>query len=151
MGMRTTIYGYIEEMDFWQEAIRDRVREHNTGIIYGLPKADAWPPLSREMFAICENDIFAPGPNFEYSGRIIHFGANLKSFDLDWEEWKVKFETLLQNLFFLNANVHFQTEYSSLAIYSWQVDIAKYKTFRDGQMPPAISREHWDYESNYDN
>ena len=100
MGMRTTIYGYIEEMDFWKDPIRRSVRKHNSTVIKSLPKGDTWPPLSVEMFAICNNYKSDPGPNFEYFARIIHFGANLKSVEHDWIEWKTKFEILLTNLFF---------------------------------------------------
>ena len=110
MGMRTTIYGYIEEMDFWKDPIKTKVREHNSNMIFSLPKADKWPPLSAEMFAICKNDEIESGPDLEYSGRIIHFGANLKSVELEWREWKSKFENLLTTLFFLEARVHFKTE-----------------------------------------
>jgi len=123
MGMRTTLYGYIEEMDFWQGSIRNKVRRHNSSVIDNLPKGDKWPPVSREMFSICNNYKNHPGPDFEYGGRIIHFGGNLKSVELDWSDWKSKFEKLLSSLYFTNAKVHFQTEYSSLETSSWHVDL----------------------------
>jgi hypothetical protein len=150
MGMRTTLYGYIEEMDFWLDPVKTKVREHNSNIISLLPKADNWPPLSLEMFAICNNDNENLGPNFEYSGRIIHFGANLKSVELEWTEWRTKFENLLLNLFFLEAKVHFQTEYSELQTSSWTVDLLKYKIRHDDTMPIKIGNSVWEYESTWD-
>ncbi len=148
--MRTTIYGYIEEMDFWKDQIKEQVCGHNSNIIYSLPKADNWPPLSREMFAICENDKVELGPNFEYSGRIIHFGANLKSVEQEWSDWKSKFEILLTNLFFYQARVHFNTEYSALETSSWVVDLLRYQVLHDGRMPSKIKYDDWDYKSTYE-
>lgn len=148
--MRTTIYGYIEEMDFWKDPIRSKVRKHNFEIIDSLPKADEWPPLSKEMFAIANNFRNHPGPNVEYSGRIIHFGANLKSVEREWNEWKIKFENLLTNLFFIEARAHFKTEYSSLETSSWRIDLLKYKVKHDNLMPDKILKEHWEFESTYD-
>ena len=150
MGMRTTIYGYIEEMDFWKDPIRKQVRKHNFNAIRSLPEGDDWPPLSYEMFAISSNHRNAPGPNIEYFSRIIHFGANLKSVESDWNEWKTKFESLLSNLFFLQARVHFKPEYSSLETSSWRVDLRKYEVTHDDKMPRPIEIDEWIYESTYD-
>lgn len=150
MGIRTTIYGYIEEMDFWLDPVKSQVRTHNSNVITSLPIADKWPPLSLEMFAICKNNELEPGPNFEYSGRIIHFGANLKSVECDWAEWKLKFEDLLTSLYFLEARVHLKTEYSSLETFSWRVDLFKYAVKHDSNMPDKIKKADWEYESTYD-
>src|ERR1041384_985719 len=114
MGMRTTLYGYIEELDLGRHPLHQEARDHNTQVIASLQERDGWPPLSREMFAISENSVTGPGCDLEYSGRIIHFGANLKSVEHEWKEWKAKFEVLLAKLYFLEAKVHFQTEYSLL-------------------------------------
>lgn len=137
-------------MELWQEPIMKQVRQHNYHIISSLPKDDKWPPLSYEMFAICENDKNSNGPDLEYSGRIIHFGANLKSVEQEWIEWKLKFETLLTKLFFLQARVHFKTEYSPLETSSWTVDSQKYTVRYDNEMPDKIKREDWVYESTFD-
>ena len=150
MGMRTTLYGYIEEMDFWKDPIKKNVRKYNSAVIKSLPTSDIWPPLSQEMFAICTNYKDNTGPDFEYSGRIIHFGANLKSVEYEWVEWKTKFEGLLANLFFLNSRVHFQTEYSLPETASWQIDLLKYPIKHNNLMPVKIESKHWVYESTYD-
>lgn len=147
--MRTTIYGYIEEMQFWQDPIKAKVRMHNNDAINALPFADKWPPVSREMFSICENSSIDTGPVLDYGGRIIHFGANLKSVEYEWPEWKSKFEDLLLKLLFVEAKVHFQTEYSELTTSSWSVDLLRYKVLHDGNMPIPITKNDWDYESDY--
>lgn len=150
MGMRTTLYGYIEEMDFWSGPVTKLVKKHNTSIINALPKGDEWPPLSKEMFAICNNFKNTPGPNFEYSGRIIHFGANLKSVEYEWDLWKTKFENLLTNLFFLEAVVHFKTEYSDIQTATWSVNLLKYSVRHDEARPDKVYKSDWNYESTYD-
>jgi hypothetical protein len=148
MGMHTVIYGYIEEMDFWLDPIKKKIRKHNSDIIKSLPAADKWPPLSREMFAICNNYKNHTGPNFEYWGRIIHFGANLKSVEQEWGEWRNKFESLLTRLYFMEARVHVQTEYMRLDTSSWKVDLSKYKVLHDASVPRPIALEDCDYESS---
>ena len=151
MGMKTTIYGYIEEMNFWVDPIKTQVIEHNTKVINSLPSSDTWPPLSREMFAICKNNLLVPGPNLEYRGRIIHFGANLKSVELEWKEWKSKFEDFLTRLIFLEAVVHFRPEYASIQTNEWTVDILNYQIKHDGQMPDPVIKENWTYDSTWEN
>jgi hypothetical protein len=151
MGMRTIIYGYIEEMDFWKRGpVSSYVRKHNSRVISGLPIADRWPPVSKEMFTITNNFKNHPGPNFEYSGRVIHFAANLKSVEMEWKEWKKKFELLLFSLFFLEAKVHFQTEYSSVQTTQWRVDLLKYHVPHDGSIPSIIDPTVCDFESTYE-
>ena len=150
MGMRTTIYGYIEEMDFWKDPIRKQVRKHNFHVIRSLPEDDNWPPLSKGMFAISSNRKNSPGPNIEYFSRIIHFGANLKSVERDWQEWKAKFEILLINLYFLDAKVHFKTEYSPLETSEWRIDLSKYHVIHDNRMPRQVTTAEWDYKSSYE-
>jgi len=147
MGMHTTIYGYIEEMDFWVNPIRARIRRHNHQIIRSLPVADNWPPVSKEMFAVCSNYKHSPGPNFEYSARIIHFGANLKSVEHEWEEWKTKFEALLLQLFFTDAVVHFKPEYAGIQTNTWAVNFSRYEIEHDGKFPRPVRKDDWDYES----
>lgn len=149
MGMRTTLYGYIEEMDFWEDPIRKSVREHNFEVIGSMPEGDDWPPLSKEMFSICSNNKNFPGPNLEYLGRIIHFGANLKSVEIDWDEWKDKFELLLCRLFFLKAVVHFRPEYSGIQTNEWSIDLNRYQIKHNSEMPRPIVKEDWIFESTW--
>jgi hypothetical protein len=150
MGMKTTIYGYIEEMDFWNDPIRTKVFEHNNEIFNSLPERDVWPPVSKEMFAICKTNLQFAGPNLEYRGRIIHFGANLKSVELEWEQWKLKFESFLTRLYFLEAVVHFKPEYSAIQTNEWSVNLLNYQVRRNDEMPDSIKRENWIYESTWE-
>ncbi|WP_299611260.1 hypothetical protein [uncultured Aquimarina sp.] len=148
--MRTTLYGYIEEMDFWQSPIKNQVKKHNYKTINDLNTDDDWPPLSREMFAITSNinrELYRP--NMEYSGRIIHFGANLKSVEHEIDEWIIKFEQLLSKLIWIESKVHFQTEYSELQTLCWRVDLNTYKVFHNGHFPNSLDKSCWNFESTW--
>lgn len=149
--MRTTLYGYIEEMDFWKSPIINKVKKHNHKVINNLRCNDEWPPLSKEMFSItCNSNREIYSPNMEYSGRIIHFGANLKSVEHEINEWIVKYEKLLSKLIWLESKVHFQTEYSKLQTLRWRVDLNTYKIIHNEQFPSPIDKSCWDFESTWD-
>ncbi|WAC02917.1 hypothetical protein N7U66_04630 [Lacinutrix neustonica] len=101
MGMATRIYGCITELDYGlpNSEIQSRINANNQKVIEKLPSKSEWPPLVRKMFSITDNSDFPnESPNFAYGGRIIHFGANLKSVEYEWNEWKDKFENLLSEL-----------------------------------------------------
>ncbi|WP_298903463.1 hypothetical protein [uncultured Psychroserpens sp.] len=148
--MRTTLYGYIEEMDFWKSPVQNKVKKHNHEVIKQLNKADEWPPLSYEMFSITHNSSHEiPRANLEYSGRIIHFGANLKSVEYELDEWIAKYEKLLSELIWLESKVHFQTEYSELQTLSWSVDLNTYKVIHNGEFPENIDKSCWNFESTW--
>ena len=148
--MRTTLYGYIEEMDFWKNPIINKVKRHNHKIIRNLKNDDEWPPLSKEMFAItCNSNNEIYRPNMEYSGRIIHFGANLKSVEHELNEWIVKYEKLLSELIWLESKVHFQTEYAELQTLNWRVDLNQYEIIHNGKFPKPIDKSCWSFESTW--
>ncbi|MEO1449752.1 MAG: hypothetical protein AAFV07_09480 [Bacteroidota bacterium] len=149
--MRTTLYGYIEEMDFWRPPVENEVKKHNHSVINSLPMADKWPPLSREMFALTHNSVHdVPRVNLEYDGRIIHFAANLKSVEHELDEWIIKYEDLLDKLIWFESKVHFQTEYTSLQTLQWSVDLNVYGVQHDGTFPHAIDRSCWKFESTWE-
>lgn len=143
MGMVTFIYGVIEEYNLCQLSDKD-VYTHNERIINSLSLLDSWPPLSREMFSITKNHPSEQGPNLEYCGRMIHFGACLKSVEYDWPEWKQKFESLLKQLQWSQAYVHFKTEYTGVISFSWRIDLKKMDLFAKEILP--IKEECWEFE-----
>lgn len=150
MGMTTTLYGCIIENGLLHTPEQDKIYAHNTSIIHALPAHDEWPPLTRNMFAITDNADFSnknTGPNYAYSGRIIHFGGNFKSIELEWKEWEIKFEELLSKLLWLEATVHLQTEYASLFTFRWHVDLLEWNLSQDN-VTQVIPKEFWKFESN---
>lgn len=145
MGMTTFIYGVIEEYGLNHNRINE-VYSHNEEIISSLPISDSWPPLSKKMFSITKNDTEIEGPNLEYSGRMIHFAACLKSVEYEWEEWKEKFENLLQRLYWTQAHVHFKTEYTGVISFGWRVDLKKWSIDKNSIVP--IQRDYWSFEDS---
>lgn len=143
MGMTTYIYGVIKEYGLNTSRL-DEVYSHNERIISNLPTSDSWPPLSKEMFSITKNDKKIEGPSLEYWGRMIHFAACLKSVENEWEEWKDKFENLLQKLYWIEAHVHFKTEYTKVISFEWRVDLKKW-SIKEGSIVP-IQKEFWDFK-----
>ena len=149
--MRTTLYGYIEEMEFLKDPIQEQVKNHNSQVIFSLNNQDPWPPLSKEMFHITRNSTNEiPRANLEYSGGIIHFAGNFKSIEHEIEEWIIKFENLLSKLIWIEAKVHFQTEYADLQTLNWYVDLNKYGVENDDKFPKLIHKSNWIFESTWE-
>ena len=144
MGMTTYLYGAIEEYGLNIPRTKE-VYAHNEQVIASLPISDDWPPLSKEMFSITKNDKEIEGPNLEYWGRIIHFGACLKSVEQEWDEWKEKFEQLLTKLYWLEAHVHFKTEYTGVISFRWSMDLSKWSIGKDEVICP-VQRDFWNFE-----
>jgi hypothetical protein len=144
MGMAARIYGCIVEYGLRTE-MQSKIYAHNKKIIEHLPQEDEFPSLSRNMFAITDN--YEGGPNFAYTGRIIHFGGNFKWFDPEWKEWKLKFEDLLTKLIWLEADVHLKREYSDIETFTWTVDLLKWN-LQDKESIEPIKKEHWFFEGD---
>ena len=151
MGMATRIYGCITELEYGipKSEIQNRINTHNQNVIENLPLKDEWPPLIRKMFAITDNSDFPnEGPNFAYGGRIIHFGANLKSVEYEWKEWKVKFEKLLSELIWAHAEVHFVTEYTGIQTFEWRIKFDEVDREKDIEIVKPFDRKLWEYDGD---
>ncbi len=146
MGMATRIYGCITELEYGLVGsdIQNRINDYNENILESLPLESEWPPLVRKMFCITKNSDFPKeGPNFGYGGRIIHFGANFKSVEYDWKEWKVKFEKLLSELIWSHAEVHFVTEYSGIQSFQWRIKFGEID--KEIEIVKPFAKELWEY------
>ena len=149
MGMATRIYGCITELDYGitDSEIQNRINTHNENVISNLPIKSDWPPLTKKMFAITTNSDFPKeGPNFAYSGRIIHFGANFKSVEYEWKEWKTKFESLLSDLIWTQAEVHFVTEYTDVQTFRWRINFGIVDVEKDIKLVKPFEKRLWEYE-----
>lgn len=147
MGMATRIYGCIVEYGLLQGALQQSVYDHNERIINEIPLMDPYPPISRTMFAITSAPPDDTGPILSYSGRIIHFGANVKSLEYDWKEWKSKFEDLLTKLLWLSADVHFKPEYADIQTFKWRIDLLKWQITAGTQIE-SVKPEYWEFEGD---
>lgn len=144
--MATRIYGCIVEYGLATKELNYKINSHNQDTLNELSIVDEWPPLTRNMFAIT-NDVEEGTSLYTYSGRLIHFGANFKSIEYEWEEWKNKFEDLLCKLYWVEAEVHFVTEYAGVQTFEWRVDLKKW-CIKDGLTP--IKKEYWDFQGQID-
>lgn len=147
MGMATRLYGCIVEFGL-DPATQAKMYKHNRKVINGLPQIDQWPPLTKNMFAFTHN-FKEPSPSYDYMGRLIHFGANFKSIENEWEEWKTKFENLLTQLYWLEADVHFKTEYAGIQTFTWSLDLSKWTALDIKEFTP-IQRHNWIHEGEID-
>jgi hypothetical protein len=128
MGVRSFLYGYIEEA--WPGAKSDGSREHlqllvdnahaierhNDAVLSMLPLEDAWPPLNKHMFGCALSD----APMINYKTRPIHFAASLKEVDWELRDWLDKFEVLLRDLYCEKAVVHCHAAYLGQHLFIWR-------------------------------
>lgn len=116
MDQESIVYGCIkDDSSFQSEGGR---RAINRQAMLTLPKADDWPFLCQEMFAI---------PRIEngqgnYLTEVMHFGASYKAVEYEWEQWISKFEELLGQMYWVSATVHLETELSGTHTFTWESD-----------------------------
>lgn len=109
MSNYTAVLGVIDVPTWpgWQDAPR-----LNDEALSALPQEDAWPFLSRSMFAL------TPASQ-SYDCRLIHFAASMKGAEEAWSEWLAKFEALLRRMSWVTADVHLRTEHFGDHSYWW--------------------------------
>ena len=131
MAQQSIIYGYIQGAE-WMSSDIHRLHRLNREIIAGLPEKDAFPPLTRQMFAAPSE-----GNDPASRGQIIHFGASIYEVELEWRKWLEKFEALLRKLYWFNAVVHLRTEMIGDHEYDWTVDANQIVHFFNDPPRPA--------------
>ncbi|TQV78286.1 hypothetical protein FKG94_13815 [Exilibacterium tricleocarpae] len=114
MDQESIVYGCIKDA---APCLNDATRRRsNREVMLQLPKADDWPFLCQEMFAI-------PRPEASlgsYQTEVMHFGASYKAVEYEWEQWIAKFEDLLSKLYWVSATVHLETELSGTHTFTWE-------------------------------
>ncbi|MAZ88071.1 MAG: hypothetical protein CL693_10520 [Cellvibrionaceae bacterium] len=113
MDQESIVYGCIKDASFFEEdSSRRRI---NRQAMLNLPKADGWPFLCQEMFAIPRVEI----DQANYQTEVMHFGASYKAVEYEWEQWIQKFEELLSKMYWVSATVHLETELSGTHTFTW--------------------------------
>jgi len=87
--------------------------EESRVVIHALPEQDAWPYLTRDLFAI-------PAREHSYWDHLVTFGTIYNGVERAWEEWLEKFEALLQRLDWDEAHVYLQTDAWGSYDYHWK-------------------------------
>ncbi|NIB43707.1 hypothetical protein HBA55_29145 [Pseudomaricurvus alkylphenolicus] len=114
MDQESIVYGCIKDVSLVDgESTRRRV---NRKAMLALPKADGWPFLCQEMFAIPQIEV----DQANYQTEVMHFGASYKAVEYEWEQWIQKFEELLSRMYWVSATVHLETELSGSHTFTWE-------------------------------
>ena len=114
MDQESIVYGCIKDTAFQEgDTLRRRI---NRKAMLSLPKADNWPFLSQEMFAIPQQEV----GQGNYQTEVMHFGASYKAVEYEWDQWVEKFEELLSEMYWVSATVHLETELSGTHTFSWE-------------------------------
>ncbi len=114
MDQESIVYGCIKDASFFDmDSSRRRI---NRQAMLGLPKADEWPFLCQEMFAIPRIEV----EQGNYQTEVMHFGASYKAVEYEWEQWIQHFEELLSKMYWVSATVHLETELSGTHTFIWE-------------------------------
>lgn len=114
MDQESIVYGCIKDAFRFKDESERRLI--NRRAMLSLPKADEWPYLSREMFAIPS---VQPGADL-YQTEVMHFGASYRAIEYEWSQWMEKFESLLETMYWVSAVVHLETELSGTHTFTWE-------------------------------
>lgn len=113
MTQESIVYGCIKDLSV--EKIDADRRRRNRDAMLSLPNADEWPYLCKEMFSL---------PRVEMNGdryltEVIHFGASYQAIEYEWSEWMKRFEKLLEEMYWVSAVVHLETELTGVHTFTW--------------------------------
>ena len=133
MGHELVIHGAIEGATWRSEDFR-ALQAQNEMVLSELPKADNWPQLVGDMFALP-----APEPIGTYRTQVIHFGASFKEEGRDaLAAWLKKFENLLSKMWWHRAKLIANTERSE-RVYSWEPE-SSWSTELGSMEPSPVAR-----------
>lgn len=139
MEQESIVYGCIKDVASGPgDALR---RDANRKAMLSLPKSEEWPFLCQEMFAIPQMDVHAEA----YLTDVMHFGASYRAIEYEWSSWIEKFEHLLNQMYWVSAVVHLETELYGTHTFTWE-------SRNDGHTPGAgIKQVHceWTQESTF--
>lgn len=114
MDQESIVYGCIKDAADLEGDVQRR--KANRAAMLALPKADDWPFLSQEMFALPNTRVAGES----YQTDVMHFGASYKAIEYEWEQWIAKFEELLGKMYWVSATVHLETELSGTHTFTWE-------------------------------
>jgi hypothetical protein len=137
LDTESIVYGCIKHLPLGTAQERQRSCVHNRRILRALPGADAWPFLCREMFSTPGDDVFSG----RYQTQVIHFGMSYRAVEYEWEQWVQKFESLLRDMYWVNAVVHLETELSGHHTFVWESDSSHVPSEEPLSVRCAWSRE----------
>ena len=111
----SVVYGCIKNVAMLDSSEH---RRSNREAMLGLPSAESWSLLSREMFALTDQQC----ADIDLSIDVMHFGASYKGVEHEWKYWLEQFENLLRKMHWVSATVHLETELSGLHSFVFETD-----------------------------
>lgn len=114
MEQESIVYGCIKDLSSNPGDVSRR--QNNRNAMLALPKSEEWPYLCQEMFSIPELEVNAEA----YLSDVMHFGASYKAIEYEWNNWIEKFEALLNQMYWVSAVVHLETEIYGTHTFTWE-------------------------------
>ena len=114
MDSESIVYGCIK--DVIQGPGEAERRQRNRQAMINLPRAEDWPYLSQEMFSLPRLECNSS----QYLTDVIHFGASYRAIEYEWAMWIQRFEKLLDDMYWISATVHLETELRGTHTFTWE-------------------------------
>ena len=132
MGHGSIVYGNIigppRYTGYGQE-----LHSKNKSVIESLTiDEDQWPWIDRGMFLVQD-----PENAKMYRDQVIVFGASYKRVEDGWEEWLMKFESILKQLYWISATIHVDSELEGEFTYQWIYDSSQTDNFAGDTRNPT--------------
>ncbi len=138
MDQESIVYGCIKD-SIQGVGYSERIRTNREAMLT-LPRADNWPFLCQEMFAIPALDALTRN----YQTEVMHFGASYQAVEYEWNQWIEQFEALLGKMYWVSATVHLETELCGTHTFTWESS-RNYHTPGSGDM---YIQCQWSHESS---
>ncbi|HET8711807.1 MAG TPA: hypothetical protein VFM32_10540 [Spongiibacteraceae bacterium] len=140
MTQESVVYGCIKDVIYTSDMEQTRQRRHaNRQVLAALPSVEDWPLIGREMFVLPSTTLVVDDLHTE----VVPFGNSYKGVEYEWEQWLQRFEDLLQNMFWVSATVHLETEFNGTHTFTWHTD----KEFHAPNSGPLSMRCEWTHEA----
>ena len=119
MAQESVIYGCIKDVVFTSDMDQTRLRRHNNRrVLSALPSIEDWPLIGREMFVLPSETLVVDDLHTD----VVPFGNSYRGVEYEWQQWLQRFEDLLQNMYWVSATVHLETELNGTHTFTWHAD-----------------------------
>lgn len=109
MSYESSVYGFIRfDRRF------DNSNNHNWQCLQQLPEKSDDVLLWRGMFNL--------SMRHDANTGLIHFAAAYIGVEYEWQHWLSLFQTLLGRMYWDDATVHLETEFSGKHVFTWEYD-----------------------------
>lgn len=116
VGVRldSVVYGYIQDFS-GSDALRAK---ENISVVTSLPDPEELTLLNKGMFSSPQHKT-ALGDSASY---LIPFGACYEGIEYEWNSWMKSFESLLRQLYWVDAVVHLETPNNGRHSFNWLLE-----------------------------